>query len=283
MLTFTERYDLGINFRNLKLIDSIESKLQKILLYVHPLLGKILVINNEVQHVEKWAPLYHEMIIHLPAAFVPTIRDVLILGGGSLFAAFEVLKYKSVKKVTLIDHDEKVITIIRNNYPHALKVLNDKRFKLVINDAFDEIKNQGNHYDLIINDSVDLIDHSRKVNSNLLEILTKSLNKNGISSDVVYRNIFEKKTTLKTIDVLKKEYFYKFSLTTVPEYPGIFHVLCLWSNSNKYLMKNDLVNDIQRRWVTSKKFPCVFYNPSFLNFYCYLPSYLKTILYAEKS
>ena len=283
MLTFTERNDLGINFRNLKLIDSIESKLQKILLYVHPLLGKILVINNEVQHVEKWSPLYHELVIHLPAAFVPTVRDVLILGGGSLFAAYEVLKYQSVKKVTLIDHDENVINLIRRNYLHGLKVLNDKRFRLIINDAFEELKNQTNRFDLIINDSVDLIDHGRKINTNLLKVLTKGLNKNGICSDVVYRNIFEKTTTLKTIAALKKKYFYKFSLTTVPEYPGIFHVLCLWSNSNKYLMKNDLVNDIQRSWATSKKFPCVFYNPSHLNFYCYLPSYLKTILSTKKS
>ena len=52
------------------------------------------------------------MLVHLPIAFIPIISEVLILGGGSLFAAYEVLKYSSVKNVILCDYDHEVIELM---------------------------------------------------------------------------------------------------------------------------------------------------------------------------
>ena len=281
MDTFFEDSDLAINYRNLKLIDQRKSRYQKASLYKHPMLGKILILNKEVQHVEKWAPFYHEMLIHLPIAFIPTLRNVLILGGGSLFAAHEILKYNSVKNVLLIDHDYNVIDIVEKNYKHAKDVLKDQRFKLLIDDAFNYLKGNNKHYDLIINDSVDLMRYGRKQKSNNLTLLNSSLNKDGICSDVVYRHIFERKTTLKTLRILKSEYYSSFSLITVPEYPGIFHILCLWSKSNNYFNNKKVVNKIQKAWLKNPEnysLHCQFYNPKFINFYLYLPNYLKSIL-----
>lgn len=278
MLSFRERSDLAISFDSLKLICHNKSSVQDISLYSHPQLGKILVIDNEIQHVEAWAPLYHEMLVHLPAAFIPRINTVLILGGGSLYAAAEALKYKTVRNVLLIDHDSTVIGTVRKNYPHAKAVLKDKRFSMKINDAFEEIHQSEDKYDLIINDSIDLVNNDGGFSSKKLRFLASKLKLGGICCDVVYRNIFERKTTRETLKKLKKEFESTFSLVTVPDYPGIFHILCLWSNTNVRLSVHKVVNQDQKRWMTKRNSPCQFYDPRFLEFYLYLPSYLWRIL-----
>lgn len=281
MLYFKEPLDLAIGFNNLKLIDSKDSQLQKVSIYMHPILGRMLTIDDEVQHVEVWAPLYHEMIVHFPCAFISKVKNVLILGGGSLFAAAEVLKYTSVKKVTLVDHDKNVIDIVSKNYSHAKRVRKDKRFELRINDAFADIKSSVCKYDLIINDSVDLIKHGRKKKIDLLNLLCSNLNYRGICVDLVYRHIFERKTTKETLRILKKEFQNVFSLITVPEYPGIFHVLCLWSRTNKNMMYNEVINEIQRQFIEQKKSPFQYYDPQFLSYYRYFPKCFKQIFNNE--
>ncbi len=278
MYSFRETNDLALNFDNLTEIDSCRSNLQDIILYKHPLLGKILVINQEVHHVESWAPFYHEMVVHLPIAFIPVVRSVLILGGGSLFAALEVLKYHTVEKILMIDHDEAVINIVSKNYSHAHNILSDKRFELRINDAFAEIKGDHEQFDLIINDAVDLIAQGRGIKIDLFDTLNQKLKENGVCSDVIYRHIFERKSTLNTLDILQKSFHSLFSLVTVPEYPGIFHILCLWSKTNRYLNKKILVNNIQKNWTGKVSSTCLYYHPQFLNYYCYLPPYLKKSL-----
>lgn len=100
-MRFYENEPVSLQLSNLTTIESYHSSKQNIQLLNHQWLGKILIINGEIQHIENYQPLYHELLVHLPAAFVPNIQNVLILGGGSLFAAFEVLKYPSVKHVTL--------------------------------------------------------------------------------------------------------------------------------------------------------------------------------------
>lgn len=49
---------------------------------------------------------YQEMITHLPMASHPNPENVLVIGGGDGGVIREVLKHKSVKKVTLCDIDE---------------------------------------------------------------------------------------------------------------------------------------------------------------------------------
>ena len=46
------------------------------------------------------------MIAHLPMATHPHPKDVLVIGGGDGGVIREVLKHKSVEKVTLCDIDE---------------------------------------------------------------------------------------------------------------------------------------------------------------------------------
>ena len=49
---------------------------------------------------------YQEMIAHIPMASHPEPKDVLVVGGGDGGVIREVLKHKSVERVTLCDIDE---------------------------------------------------------------------------------------------------------------------------------------------------------------------------------
>lgn len=279
MYQFREKNTVSLFLSDLSLIERISSSVnKKIELYKHEELGKVLVINAEIQHVEAWAPLYHEIVVHLPCQFVKDIKKVMIIGGGSLYAAHEILKYDSVKDVVLIDFDEKVLHLIERNYSHAGKILSDKRFQVVTAEAFSYLEKNDAKFDFILNDSIDLYNHSKRfVTKNAFGLLTDRLTRNGVCSDVILRHIFERKTTIKTIAYLRKKFRSAFSLLSIPEYPGILHLLSMWGK-NKSIQQNavSILNDEQKEWISNpKQNPCEIYNPQFLPFYLHLPPYLR--------
>ncbi len=49
---------------------------------------------------------YQEMITHLPMASHPNPKEVLVIGGGDGGVIREVLKHRTVERVTLCDIDE---------------------------------------------------------------------------------------------------------------------------------------------------------------------------------
>lgn len=278
MILFEGKENVSLYLSELELIDQETSvNYNKIQLFQHKSLGRVFTLDGEIQHIEAWTPLYHETIVHLPAAFIRKIERVLILGGGCFFTAMEILKYDSVKEVIMIDYDEKVIELIKRNYDHAKNVLKDKRFKLQIDDALNGIKKINGTFDFVINDSVDLLQYSKERKINAYKVFSNMINKGGICSDLIYRHIFEKKTMNRTLSNFKKDKIKTaFSLVTVPEYPGVLHLLSLWGYSQRINQKLSFpLNKIQQDWIRRKKIPCEYYNPSFLSFYLYLPSYLK--------
>lgn len=281
-MNFVEKLPISLYLANLELIDESNSKFNnRIQIFRHEELGKILILDGEIHNIEAWTALYHETIVHLPAAFIENIESVLILGGGCFFAAHEVLKYRSIKEVIMIEHDKTVVDLVSRNFKHPAAIIKDKRFRLEICDAFKGIKKLNKKFDLIINDSVDLINYFAGNTFNPFHDLLSYTNKNSVCCDLVYRHIFEKNTTQKTIKLLKVANLNSvYSLVSIPEYPGILHLLTIWGRNKK--IKQDLkepLNEIQKLWkVKSTKNPCVFYNPAFLNYYLYLPPYLKKVI-----
>lgn len=283
-------HGIGISLGNLTPIAQRKGAFGRIAISRHPELGKIFVLNGEVQHVEAWAPLYHEPLVHLPAAFVEKVQDVAILGGGTLFAAKEVLKYRSVKRVMLFDHDPRVPQLAAEYYDHARDCFADNRFNMVHSDAYSAMAGFRNRFDLIINDGADLISAAtvqKKMGFqlDLFHAMTRALKPAGVCADVVFRHVFERKRTIHTIKRLQNQTRFALSLVFLPEYHGVLHVLCAWGKKSSNVRQTiaEPLNKEQQGWasrpITS---PCSYYDPRFMSYYLYLPNYVKTTLSLKK-
>lgn len=273
-MEFYERGSVSLYLNDLELIDERNSEFHHILLYKHKKLGKILIIDDEIMHVEKYECFYHEPLVHLPFAINPKIENVLILGGGSLFAAREVLKYKSVKKLILCDHDKEVLKLMNKHYEHAKTLKDDSRFVYVENDALKFLQNNTIKYDLIINDCFDLSKTFLDKN-NLYDILDNHVSNNGLCSDMIYNDIFDYETMSTSLKYLKEKNSLFLSLMCIPEYPGILHLHTIWSKG-KLLFNLNKSNDEQFKLFKEGKFEM--FNPNYLSYYFYIPKFLKDII-----
>lgn len=275
MGTFSEPADLAINLRNVELVEEHDSSLQNIRLFRHPTLGLALVINDELQHVEAWQALYHEPLVHLPTAFVPILETALVLGGGSLFAAHQLLKYPTLTQCTLVDHDPSVLEMMVRHYPHARTVIANSRFRYVQADALAFLKQIDEQFDLILNDCLDFLHPTGSTNDRLLALLSKALRPDGICSDLIYKHI-------KTADYLSATKaslgarHVALSLVTAPEYPGALHALTMWGSSKLDQSARQPLNQVQLNWQQQIELADLeFYDPRFLAFHLYLPPYLR--------
>lgn len=278
-MNFHEKYNVSLYLDELTLLEKRESNLQRVEIYNHATLGNVLIIDDEVQNVENWAALYHESIVHIPMMFLTQPRIVLILGGGDLYAAEIVLKYPSVEKLIICDHDINVIELTQKFYLHANSVLKDPRLQIIYTDAKIFLENTQTQFDLIIDDCFNLVDHFTEreyIFSKLYNILNPN---EGICSSLMYRHIFDKIMINKTKKLLFSNYNTILSLITVPEYPGILHLLTMWGTS-KYLTQN--LNETRNNWHLfnlEKRYDIgKWFNASFCKYYLYLPPYIKELL-----
>jgi spermidine synthase len=101
--------------------------------------GRMLVLDGVVQSTEADEFIYHEGIVHpacYAAAGAAPVRDALILGGGEGACLREVLRWRSLKQVTMVDIDAEVVEACRLHLPkHHMGAFEDPRVKLVHADA----------------------------------------------------------------------------------------------------------------------------------------------------
>ena len=90
--------------------------------------GFSMYLNGNLQFSSFDEYRYHEALVHPAFSSVSDVPErVLILGGGDGLAAREVLKYKGVKEVMLVDLDPEITSLARS-FP-LLAELNEKAFK----------------------------------------------------------------------------------------------------------------------------------------------------------
>lgn len=100
--------------------------------------GFQLFLNGNLQFSSADEYRYHEALVHPALASLPSPRRVLVLGGGDGLALREVLKYRSVEHVTLVDLDPKMTALPRAFPPlRALNArsLEDPRVRVINADA----------------------------------------------------------------------------------------------------------------------------------------------------
>ncbi|MCB9487485.1 MAG: polyamine aminopropyltransferase [Deltaproteobacteria bacterium] len=119
-----------------------------------------LFLNGHIQFSSVDEARYHEPLVIPAMEAAAPVQSVLILGGGDGLATREVLKYPSVKSVTLVDLDP-VMTKIASTRTDLVDLnqgsLGDSRVRVVNQDAMTFVEGDRDFYDAIF---VDLPDPS---------------------------------------------------------------------------------------------------------------------------
>jgi spermidine synthase len=120
--------------------------------------GFQLFLNGNLQFSSADEYRYHEALVHPTLASVAMPRRVMILGGGDGLALREVLKYKTVEQVTLVDLDPKMTALSDAFRPlgelnaHAFR---DPRVRVVNTDAMIWLEQERDRYDAAVIDFPD--------------------------------------------------------------------------------------------------------------------------------
>ena len=117
-----------------------------------------LFLNGHLQFASRDQHRYHESLVH-PAMSLASNRDrVLIIGGGDGLSASEVLKYKEVERIDLVDLDRAVTDLARRSiYMTRLNknALNQPKVHIFNQDAFIFLQQEHVPYGVIILDLPD--------------------------------------------------------------------------------------------------------------------------------
>jgi spermidine synthase len=122
-----------------------------------------LFLNGNLQFSSRDEYRYHEALIHPAMASLKDPQDILVLGGGDGMAVRELLKYKSVRSITLVDLDKQMIQLFQKQ--DMLTRLNnnsltDPKVSVVISDAFVWLRSCQKRFDVAIVDFPDPSNYS---------------------------------------------------------------------------------------------------------------------------
>lgn len=121
--------------------------------------GKGLVLDGKWQSCTGDEFLYHEPLVH-PAMICHTSpRNVLVLGGGEGATVREILRWKTVEQVMMVDIDGEVVEACREHLPEMHQnAFEDSRTHLVIGDALEVLDKTDRQWDIVISDLSDPIE-----------------------------------------------------------------------------------------------------------------------------
>jgi spermidine synthase len=159
------------DFQNLQIVD-------------HEHFGRMMILDDVVQTTEKDEFIYHEMMTHVPIlALGRPAESILIIGGGDGGILQECLRHDSVKRVTMVDIDGRVIEVSKEMlfFKEAFK---DPRLELIVGDGAAYVAGeeaQSKKFDIVIVDSPDPIGPALVLfEAPFYKNIRKCLNEDGI-------------------------------------------------------------------------------------------------------
>jgi len=139
-----------------RVLYEMQTEHQHLVLFEHRFFGKMLMLDGATQVTTKDEFIYHEMMTHVPILAHGRVKEVLIIGGGDCGIAEEVLKHKSVERLTQVEIDASVVEFSKEHFPEFTgPVLANPRFDLVIDDGMKFVARTDQRFDVIIVDSTD--------------------------------------------------------------------------------------------------------------------------------
>ena len=199
---------------------------------------------------------YHESLVHPIMTSTHNHNNILVIGGGDGLAVREILKYKDVKKITLVDLDP-VITTIFKTHPLLSKLnhyaFSNKKVTVKNIDAWKFIEKSKELYDIIIIDLPDPnnISLSRLYSTSFYHLLKIHLSRGGAMVTQAVSPLYTKKAFWSIVKTMNSTNLYTMAYHTyIPSFGEWGFVMAskfpIKPNSNKlpkdlkYINKNIL-------------------------------------------
>ena len=115
--------------------------------------GRFLAVDGYIIFTDRDEFIYDEMLSHVPMAVHPNPKSVLIFGSGDGGVVEELLKYKSLERIDLVEVNDGVVEACRKFFPETASSLDDERVTVYTENALRFIRHIENEYDVIIVDS----------------------------------------------------------------------------------------------------------------------------------
>jgi len=171
IVLFGEKEKKMMNYRQkANISDSVEREIEKVivsgrtafqeyLFFESRMHGTCISLDGDIQSCESDEHMYHEALVHPAMLTHPDPKTVLIMGGGEGATAREVLKYRSVEKVVMVDIDEEFVSLCKTFIPAwGEEAFADSRLEVLYDDINDYIKCCDEKFDIVIGDLIDVDD-----------------------------------------------------------------------------------------------------------------------------
>jgi spermidine synthase len=148
--------DTGFFVRSAREFERFQSPFQAVEVHDTTPYGKLFRLDGHFMTSEKDEFFYHENLVHIAAMAHPKPETALIVGGGDGGSAEELLKYPTMKAVTMVEIDLAVIDVARK-YLSAVHrgALSDARLTIKIEDGLAFVRSASETYDLVVLDLTD--------------------------------------------------------------------------------------------------------------------------------
>jgi spermidine synthase len=255
---------------------STQTKFQKLDFYDSYELGRFFTLDNIMMANEKDEFIYHEMMIHVPMSVNPSIKKVLVIGGGDGGSVRELTRYQSIESIDMVEIDEEVVLRCEEFFPITASKLRDNRVCLSFEDGLAYVRNTKKVYDLVVVDSTDPIGPGEGLfTKEFYENCFRILSEDGILVNQHESPYFDNtKKEMKRAHAKIKNLFmismvYQAFIPTYPSGHWLFGFA-----SKRHHPRINLIPDVQSsQGITTK-----YYNPDIHIASFILPNYVKEAL-----
>ncbi|MCD8076277.1 MAG: polyamine aminopropyltransferase [Lachnospiraceae bacterium] len=136
-----------------------QTEFQRIDVFDSDELGRFLSSDGKIVFSEKDGFIYDEMIVHVPMAVHPKVKNVLVLGGGDGGVLRMLEKYDGIECIDVTEPDQRFVEVCREFFPDTAASLDDPRVRFYHIDGLKFLRTKQGEYDLIINDAIDPLGH----------------------------------------------------------------------------------------------------------------------------
>src|SRR5205809_1432824 len=243
--------DLGVFVRSTREFERFQSPFQVVEVHDTGPFGTLFRLDGHFMTSEKDEFFYHENLVHTAAITHPAPERALIIGGGDGGSAEELLKYPTIKSVTLVEIDLAVIDIARKYFGRVHRgAFSDLRLTVKLEDGLAFVRRSTETYDLIVLDLTDPGGPSEALyTTDFYRACAARLNPTGamtlhIASPVAHPDrIRAGLANLRAAFAVVAPY-----LVTVPLYGGLWMMACASSTLNPaYLTPFDVNRRIAQR------------------------------------